>query len=268
MAVPAQAFGVDGRLPGGSASLRDLVERVLVSRRLDAELAARFPVGRRLRVLDVGAGEGVQTLRLARLGHEVTGLDLDPRMLRSARDALECEPPGVRRRVRLLAGDARATGALFRPGTFDAVLGHGVLMYVEEPGPLLAGLARVLAPGGLLSLLVRNADALAVGPGLAGDWAEALTAFDDPHYTDRAGVAARADRLGALTATLAGTGVPLRTWYGVGVFTGHRAEPTPTAYQPPSEAELEPLLAAEERAGSTDPYRAVAPLLHLCATRD
>ncbi|GAA2933441.1 hypothetical protein GCM10020221_31470 [Streptomyces thioluteus] len=50
----------------------------------------------------------------------------------------------------------------FTPGAFDIVLCHGVLMHVEEPDPLLAGLARVLAPGGLLSLVVRNADALAL----------------------------------------------------------------------------------------------------------
>jgi hypothetical protein len=31
--------------------------------------------------------------------------------------------------------------------------------------------------------------------------------------------------------------------------------------------DLEPLLAAEERAGRTDPYRSVAALLHLCGVR-
>ena len=53
---------------------------------------------------------------------------------------------------------------------------------------MLAGLARVLAPGGLLSLLVRNADALAMRPGLAGDWAAALAAFDSATYTNRLGL--------------------------------------------------------------------------------
>ncbi|MBW1599183.1 bifunctional 2-polyprenyl-6-hydroxyphenol methylase/3-demethylubiquinol 3-O-methyltransferase UbiG [Streptomyces sp. JJ38] len=265
MPAPAQGFGEAAEAwLGGVGRLRDAVRQTLVAHQLDAELAARFPVGRRLRVLDVGVGQGTQAVRLARMGHEVTGIDLDPRMLEAARDALAAEPVDVRGRVRLLAGDARETGARFAPGSFDAVLCHGVLMYVEEPGPLLAGLARVLARGGLLSLVVRNADALALRPGLSGDWEAALAAFDDPHYTNRLGVAARADRLSTLTAALAGTGAPLRAWYGVRLFT----DLAPDEAEPPSGEELERLLAAEERAGRTDPYRGVAALLHVCATRD
>lgn len=103
-------------------------------------------MGQRLRVLDVGVGQGTQALRLARAGHEVTGLESDPTMLEAARTALADEPEGIRRRVRLLEGDGRETGAHFLPGAFDVVLCHGVLMYLPEPDPLLAGLARVLAP--------------------------------------------------------------------------------------------------------------------------
>ena len=247
----------------GAGKLRDSVRQTLVSHQLDEQIAASFPVGQRLRVLDVGPGQGVQALRLARLGHEVTGLEQDPRMLEAFNAALEQEPDGIRARVNLLAGDARGTGAQFAPGSFDMVLCHGVLMYVAEPGPLLAGLARVLAPGGLLSLLVRNADALALRPGLAGDWDTALAAFDDPAYTNRIGVAVRADHRDALTASLAGIGTPLRQWYGVRVFTDQAGDDV----EPPAEAEWRRLIAAEERAGKDDPYRAVAALLHLCGVR-
>ena len=176
-------------------------------------------MGQRLRVLDVGPGQGTQALRLARAGHSVTGLESDSDMLRTAREALAGEPEGIRERVRLIEGDGRDTGVHFRPGSFDLVLCHGVLMYVSEPDPMLAGLARVLAPGGLLSLLVRNADALAMRPGTAGDFEAALTAFDSATYTNRLGATVRADRLGTLTATLAGIAAPLHAWYGVRVFT-------------------------------------------------
>ncbi|WAP55585.1 methyltransferase domain-containing protein [Streptomyces sp. S465] len=220
-------------------------------------------MGQRLRVLDVGVGQGTQALRLARAGHEVTGLESDAAMLEAARTVLAEEPEGIRRRVRLIEGDGRETGAHFLPGTFDVVLCHGVLMYVPEPDPLLAGLARVLAPGGLLSLLVRNGDALAMRPGLAGDWDTALTAFDSPSYTNRIGLRVRADRREELTSTLTAIGAPLRAWYGVRVFT----DLAPNDAEPPGSPEWERLLAAEERAGRTDPYRAVAALLHLCGVR-
>ncbi|MFI1352287.1 class I SAM-dependent methyltransferase [Streptomyces sp. NPDC020898] len=234
-----------------------------MTRQLDEQIAGRFPVGQRLRVLDVGMGQGTQALRLARAGHQVTGVEKDPKMLGAAREALAAEPEGIRERVRLFESDGRDTGVHFLPGSFDVVLCHGVLMYVELPDALLAGLARMLAPGGLLSLLVRNGDALAMRPGLAGDWAGALESFDTVSYTNRLGLDVRADRLSSLTATLAGIGAPLHAWYGVRVFTDTADDDA----EIPAGAEVDALLAVEERAGRTDPYRQVAALLHLCGVR-
>ncbi|MDQ0796777.1 SAM-dependent methyltransferase [Streptomyces sp. B1I3] len=208
-------------------------------------------------------GQGTQALRLARAGHTVTGLESDGEMLGTAQDALAGEPEGIRERVRFIEGDGRDTGVHFLPGSFDVVLCHGVLMYVSEPDPMLAGLARMLAPGGLLSLLVRNADALAMRPGTAGDFGAALAAFDTDTYRNRLGLDVRADRLGALTATLAGIAAPLHTWYGVRVFTDNVSNESPL----PDADELARVLAVEDRAGRTDPYRGVAALLHLCGVR-
>ncbi|MEV0487015.1 methyltransferase domain-containing protein [Streptomyces sp. NPDC050508] len=232
-----------------------------MARQLDEQIVGRYPVGQRLRVLDVGMGQGTQALRLARAGHQVTGLEQEPKMIAAAREALSGEPEGIRERVRIIEGDGRDTGVHFLPGSFDVVLCHGVLMYVSEPDPLLAGLARMLAPGGLLSLLVRNADALAMRPGLSWDWAATATAFDSTAYRNRLGLDVRADRLSTLTATLAGIGAPLQSWYGVRVFT----DTAPEGAEIP--ADVASLLAAEERAGRTDPYRSVAALLHLCGVR-
>ncbi|MGW4082065.1 class I SAM-dependent methyltransferase [Streptomyces sp. NPDC004822] len=232
-----------------------------MARQLDEQIAGRFPVGKRLRVLDVGMGQGTQALRLARAGHQVTGVERDATMIAAARARLAGEPEGIRERVRIVQGDGRDTGVHFLPGSFDVVLCHGVLMYVDEPDPLLAGLARMLAPGGLLSLLVRNGDALALRPGLAGDWETALAAFDTSAYRNRLGLDVRADRLSDLTATLAGIGAPLHTWYGVRVCMDTAADGAEIP------GDLDTLLAVEERAGRTDPYRGVAALLHLCGVR-
>lgn len=141
------------------------------------------------------------------------------------------------------------------------VLCHGVLMYFADPAPVLAELARLVAPGGVVSVLVRNGDALAMRPGLLGDWPTARRAFDDLAYDNRIGVSARADRRDDLVAALVAHGLKVRAWYGVRVFTDNAPAETP----PP--AALAELLAAEERAGATDPYRAVAALTHVLAGR-
>ena len=83
----------------------------------------------------------------------------------------------------------------------------------------LTVLGGMTAPGGVVSLLVRNGDALAMRPGLAGDWAACAEAFSADRYLNRLGVTARADRLADLTGRLAGHGLQVTAWYGVRVFT-------------------------------------------------
>lgn len=240
-------------------TLRQVVRQELVSR----QLAGHVPDQPVRRVLDIGCGQGTQVLRLARRGHLVTGLDSSQALLGDLRRSLRAEPPEVAGRIRLVRGDARDTAALFGPGCFDVVLCHGVLMYLPDPEPMLAAIAAVTAPGGIASLLVRNGDALALRPGLRGDWAAADAAFGGPWYQNRIGVRARADRLADLTAGLARHELDVQGWYGVRVFTDLAGDDAPV----PDDAALTLLLACEERAGSTDPYRAVAALLHLLARR-
>jgi S-adenosylmethionine-dependent methyltransferase len=240
-------------------TLRQVVRQELITRQLAAHLSGPAP----LRILDVGCGQGTQVLSLAHQGHHVTGFDASPTLLADLADALAAAPADVRERVTTVRGDAEQLSDLFPPASFDVVLCHGVLMYFPDPAPLLACLSQVVRPGGLVSLLVRNGDALAMRPGLQSEWATTLKAFDDLSYGNRIGVAARADRRSDLTASLAATGLTVRTWYGVRVFTDLAPSDAPL----PEPAELETLLACEERAGTTDPYRSVAALTHLIATR-
>jgi SAM-dependent methyltransferase len=143
------------------------------------------------------------------------------------------------------------------------VLCHGVLMYFADPAPVLDALAARVAPGGLLSLLVRNADGLALRPGLRGEWPTALQALSGTAYRNRLGLDTRADRRAELTASLSDRGLTVADWYGVRVFTDTAPDDAPL---PPAD-ELAVLLDAEAAAGQTDPYRSVAALTHLLARR-
>jgi S-adenosylmethionine-dependent methyltransferase len=240
-------------------TLRQVVRQEMVAR----QVAAHVPDLPPRRVLDIGCGQGTQALLLARRGHVVTGLDSSARLLDDFRGSLAAEAAEVGGRVRLVQAEAEAICDLFAPSSFDAVLCHGVLMYFPDPGPLLDAIARVTAPGGLVSLLVRNGDALAMRPGLLGDWDSVGEAFDGRGYRNRIGVDARADRLDDLTSALARRQMPVSRWYGVRVFTDTAASDEPL----PGKATLDAILRFEEKAGRTDPYRHVAALLHLIAVR-
>jgi SAM-dependent methyltransferase len=234
--------------------LRDAVRQELVTRQLAAELPPP-PVP----LIDYGCGQGTQALRLARRGYQVTGVDPSAALLARFERDLAAEPAEVRAGVRLeqdlLEHYAERAGV----SRFAAVLCHGVLMYAADPDPMLRSLARLTAPGGVVSLLVRNGDALAMRPGLLGDWTACAEAFGTDRYQNRIGIAARADRLADLSERLAGHGLEVSAWYGVRVFT----DIAPGEAEPPPD--FEALLACEERAGRTDPYRRVAALLHVIA---
>lgn len=238
-------------------TLRQVVRQEVVGRQVAAHLPDLPP----RRVLDIGCGQGTQALVLARRGHFVTGLDSSAQLLDDFRAALAAEPAEVSDRVRLVHDEAEAISGLFAPSSFGAVLCHGVLMYFSDPNPLLNAIAQVVAPGGIVSLLVRNGDALAMRPGLLGDWDRVGRAFDGDSYLNRIGVNARADRLKDLTAALARRHMCVPQWYGVRVFTDTAASDEPL----PDEGTLDAIVGFEERAGRTDPYRHVAALLHLIA---
>ncbi len=238
----------------GLGRLRDVVRQELVARQLDAELTDNAVM-----IIDLGCGQGTQALRLARAGRQVTGVDASAEMLARFERALAAEPAEVRARVRLVNAEISAERSGLSPA--HIVLCHGVLMYCEDHGPVLDTVAALTAAGGMASLLVRNGDALAMRPGLLGDWRTCADAFGSDRYLNRIGLAARGDRLAELTARLASRGLTVTAWYGVRVFTdtaGDDESPPP---------DLDALLDCEERAGRADPYRGVAPLLHVIARR-
>ncbi len=249
MAEAGRAFedGVPGWLRNVERT-RNTVRQRLVGAQV-AALAAELGAGP-LRVLDAGCGQGTQALALAARGHAVTGLDPSAELLeRFASDARAAGTP-----AHLVHGPGERAAEL-TPGPFDLVLCHGVLMYLDDPAPLLGALGAVAAPGAGLSLLVRNGLAPAMRPGLRGESRAALDAFDRPDYTTRLGLAARMHTPDELDGHLVPGGWRPHRWYGVRVFSDHRADPDP--------AELDDLVAAEAEAGRRDPYRRVAALLHV-----
>lgn len=232
-------------------TLRQVVRQELVARQLDEHIG---PAPKR--VLDAGCGQGTQALRLAAAGHDVTAVDSSPSLL----DALRERARASGTPVHTVESDLLEMPV---EGLFDVVLCHGVLMYFPDPAPLLDALGARVPPGGLLSLLVRNGDGLALRPGLRGQWRTAMEAMSGTGYRNQLGLEARADRRAELTESLRARGLTVCAWYGVRVFTDTAADDAPL----PPAGELSALLDAEAAAGRTDPYRSVAALTHLLARR-
>ena len=138
------------------------------------EVSDAAPAG--LDVLDVGGGTGGFAVPLAGLGHRVTVVDPSPDALASLqRRAGEA---GVA--VRAVQGDAAGLLEVVEPGSADLVLCHGVLEHVDDLAPAVAALVAVLRPGGTLSLLVATRNAVVLARAVAGRFAEAQHALDDP----------------------------------------------------------------------------------------
>jgi len=101
-------------------------------------------------VLDAGCGTGRVAVELARRGYEVVGVDLDEGMLAGAR----AKAPDLPWHVADLAAPDLAGAVGPAPGRwFDIVVAAGNVMIFLEPGSegaVVANLAGVLAPGGLL----------------------------------------------------------------------------------------------------------------------
>ncbi len=102
------------------------------------------------RVLDAGCGTGRVALELARRGHQVTGVDVDPSMLAEAR----AQATDERLAVDLVEGDLAGLGDLLAAGAaYDVVAAPGNVVVYLTPGTeadVVAVMAAALRPGGLL----------------------------------------------------------------------------------------------------------------------
>ncbi len=108
-----------------------------------------------LHALDIGCGTGATAVRLARLGIHVTLLDSSQEMLDIAqRAAVEA---GVMEQIVLKHGDALQLADLFQAGSFDVVVCHNVLEYVEDPVAVMrSAVGSLRDSSAIVSVLVRN----------------------------------------------------------------------------------------------------------------
>lgn len=148
---------------GGQARVRNVVRQEVIARYLSRHLTSlpgnmhgSLPGKMHGTVLDVGAGQGTQSVRLARAGHRVVAVEPDRHMREVLSQALAKEPAQVRERVEIVAAGVDRLADVAAGRRFDLVLLLGVLMYLPSTEPVLAQLADRAAVGGLVALAVRT----------------------------------------------------------------------------------------------------------------
>jgi SAM-dependent methyltransferase len=223
---PAQApvriaYGDDAERRRGAPSPQ-------VSDALDEVLAVRAAqVGRAaLEVVDVGAGTGGFAVRLAKLGHHVTVVDPSPDALAAAR--WRAAEHGVT--LTAVQGEASEIAGLVGDGAADLVVCHNVLEYVDSPAAAMVAIARVLRPGGTVSVLAANVVAAVLQRALAGRYDEArrlLTSDPGDPVASAPGAVPpqgltehRRFTLAGLTALIEGAGLRAGQAHGVRIFAG------------------------------------------------
>jgi S-adenosylmethionine-dependent methyltransferase len=217
---------------------------------------------RSLLALDLGCGTGAIAVRLARLGLHVTLLDASLPMLDFAKHTTR--EAGVAERITLKHGDAVQLATLFDAGSFDLILCHNILEYVDDPGAVLRGAARTLRdPSGILSLLVRNqagevlkaaiqgGDLAAAEHNLTAEWGH------ESLYGGRVRLFAAEN----LHAMLAATSFAVTAERGVRVVSDYLPR------RVPGTAEYERIFDLERKLGRRPEFVAVARYTHFLAHR-
>jgi Methylase involved in ubiquinone/menaquinone biosynthesis len=101
-------------------------------------------------LLEVGCGTGIDLVRFAREGANVTGIDLSKTAIDLAgRNFMQS---GLNAELFVMDGECMH----FPDNTFDVVYAHGVLQYTADTEKMIAETHRVLKPGGEAIMMVYN----------------------------------------------------------------------------------------------------------------
>lgn len=132
-------------------------------RRATADLAAQLGLAADMRVLDIGSGIGGAARHMAQVyGCRVTGIDISADYVAVARWLSQAV--GLADRIDFREGSA--TALPFEPASFDAATMLHVGMNIADKAGLMAGVARVLRPGGVFAIydVMRRSDDVVLYP--------------------------------------------------------------------------------------------------------
>ncbi|SFE52893.1 methyltransferase type 11 [Trichococcus pasteurii] len=105
-----------------------------------------------MKVLDVGCGTGIFSMKLAEKGCIVTGIDVSEGMLKVAREK------AAEKKLPIFYHQMDATDLAFEDGAFDAVLTMAAVEFIEDTARAVEEMFRVVKNSGQLLIGTINAD--------------------------------------------------------------------------------------------------------------
>ncbi|KYQ57840.1 Hexaprenyldihydroxybenzoate methyltransferase, mitochondrial, partial [Trachymyrmex zeteki] len=107
-----------------------------------------------VKIVDIGCGGGILTERLARIGAQVTGIDVSAELLNIAKEHVKLDP-NISKRVNYIQTSVEDLCQKERE-SYDAVVASEVLEHVADVQLFLKKCVEILKPGGSIFLTTEN----------------------------------------------------------------------------------------------------------------
>ncbi len=211
------------------------------------------------RIIDVGAGDGTDARWLAGLGHEVVAADPSSTMIERAK---AYKTPDL---AEILHGDASSALQKYGQESFDGVLSHGVLPYMEDPQKHLEELARLVHIGGFISLLSKGFSGTLLRYANERKFTDMRDYIKTGRYVvNRLGEDATAYAPEQTERFLSKAGFNLIDWFGVTIITDGVEEKADEF----DKSDLELLLEQELTLSRNSSTRGMGQMLHFIAQKN
>ena len=210
---------------------------------------------RKLDILDIGGGNGVETLPLTLDGHRLTVLDSSPKMLADGRQqSAEFNPAN---QITTIEGSVLDLTKLVTTNSYDLLIFHNVVQYLAEADvpAVFASFHRVLRAGGMLSIGSVNRYAQPLRFAIHHNFEQALAHVDTKHvYAKAFDHTVRVYAAEEISDLLANAGFTQIAHCGVRVFLDYIKDNTPK-FDPEKYAQIELL---ERQLSGRFPYKHTA----------
>lgn len=250
---------ITGTFAAYEETVRGHIRYELVKRNLGA-----YVTDGGISIADIGGGAAIDAIWLAGLGHRVTIVDPAEDQLALAAKKLRSQPNEIADRVNLNHGTVNNLLDNNGSHSYDLVLSHGVAMYLDKPGEFINDLAKLVKPGGRLSLLEKGFYGAYNSLIHEGLYEEARTLTLSGKLLNHQKREVWAFKPEELISHLDAAGATHVDWSGVRVthdFDDRQRDSV-------SREELSAIVQQEDEAGKREDLRASAPMLHFIARMD